>query len=396
MRNATRAACAAYAVALLAAGAAGLWRAPLTFDEVVYYEPAIRFFAVRLPHIPLDYPAPQPPLMYLVQAIVYRLSGGSIACVRALATLAAIGSVVLVAQMLRGRPRAAIVVLMIGTFPPMLAYAFSLKQHWMTLIFLLAGYLCWQRARDAAAAMWLVCAMMTSQIAAAFVVALIVRQIITHRRVVPYLAPVAALLALAVWWRGLQPPMYQVIGNGAQPHLLHLYWPQLLLLLFEAGIWIVMMIADRWRRVAACLVLAPVAVYALQWSRIMIVRPDPDPMYYERAAGPMLGLIRAAAGSGLASVVIAATAVSIGCALFLLRRDDDDVAHVQTYAAAYGAVMLPVPFFFESYHALFVLGSWAILGPRMAGSRSRWMLAANIGAIVVGIGYAIFRFRTAS
>jgi|GEM_PF-3007812 len=395
MRNATRAVCATYAGALLIAGAAGLWHAPLTFDESVYYERAIRFFAVRLPHVPLDYPAPQPPLAYLIQAIVYRLTGGSIVCVRALATLAAIGCVVLAARMLADRPRAAIVALMIGTFPPMLAYAFSLKQHWMTVLLLLSGYVFWERGRDVAAAMWLLGAVLTSQIAVAFVLALIVRQIVMRRPVLPYLVPLAALAGLAAWWGGLQPPVYRVAGTGAEPHLLHVYWPQLLLVLFESGIWIVPMIADRWRRVAASLVLVPIAMYTLQLSRIMIVRPGPDPAYYEHAAGPMLGLIRAVGGTGFASVVLASIAVSIGCGLFMFRRDAE-TGHVQTFAASSALVMLPVPFFFESYHALFVLGSWMILGRRMAASRSRLMLTVNLAAIAAGIAYAVFRFRTPS
>lgn len=395
MRNATRAVCAAYAGALLIAGAAGLWRSPLTYDERQYYEPAIRFFAERLPSVPLNYRAPSPPFAFVLQAIVYRLSGGSVACVRALATVSAIAAVMIVAGALADRPRAAVVALMIGTFPQMLVYAFSLKHHWMTVLFVIAGYALWQRRRDAASSAVLLCAVLTSQIAAAFVLALVGRQFAARRRLVPYLVPLAALAALAAWWHGLQPPMYRVGGNVGQPELLHHYWPQILLLLFVAGIWIVPMIGGHWRRIAAVLLLAPLAAFLLQQSRIMIVRPDPDPAFFERATGPMLGLIRAAAGTGFASLVMAAIAVSIGCALFVMRRDDD-VALAQTYAGAYALVMLPVPFFFESYYAVFVLGSWMILGHRMAESRSRLSLAANLAAILIGTGYAVFRFRMLS
>jgi 4-amino-4-deoxy-L-arabinose transferase-like glycosyltransferase len=102
-----------YALALLIAGAAGLWRAPLTTDEAWYYDRAIRFFAGRLPHVPLDYPAPSPPLGFVLQSILFRVSGGSIAAVRALSTLAAITTVILIGRALKDQARGPLIAWMV-------------------------------------------------------------------------------------------------------------------------------------------------------------------------------------------------------------------------------------------------------------------------------------------
>lgn len=391
MRHPAHVTAAACSVALAAAGAAGLWGAPATWDERQYYAPAIRFFSERLPGIPLNYPAPSPPLGFVLQSVVFRATG-SFAAVRMLSTFAAIVVLFLVAEWLKGFARAPLMVAAMASFAPMTAYAFSLKQHWLTLLFLVLAYVLWQTGRHWPAGSCLLLAAGTNQIAVAFILMVVIRQIVRRAQWVPYALPLIAVGALVWYWHGPQPPMYRVAGIANQPAFLHFVWPQLLLLAFECGIWIVPLFSSWWRKAVFTLPVIAVAILLLRWSDMLVTRPDPDPRFYERAVGPLLGTVRLATRSDTISLVIMSIAVAVGVAICLMRRDDD-VASVQTYAATYAGTMLQVPFLFESYYSIFVLVSWLILGRRVAATRSRAVLAAQLGAIAFGVVYAAVKFR---
>ena len=383
--RATLAALAASAL-LLAAGAALLWRAPLGFDEARYYEPAIHFFAERLPAVPLDYPAPAPPLGFLLQGIVFRLTG-SLAAVRALCTLAACGTLFVLARWLGERPRAPWVVLSFATFPPMIAYAFSLKQHWITLLFLVCGLLAWRRERHGAAGLLRSLAASTNQLVAACALMVLLEQARRRRPLLAYTAPLLTLGAFVLAWRGFQPPSYVVGGFETAPGLGHLYWPQVLVLLLEIGVWIVPALPAWWRRAVWLVPAVPVLAWAFVRSRIMVVETAPE-LFFKQAVGPVLSILRQLLGTHGLSVAAVSVLAAAGAALFTFRRDED-LEDVHVYAAATGLVMLLVPFLFESYYVFFVLGAWTILARRMAESREPSLLVARLAGIAVGLAYGL-------
>jgi hypothetical protein len=394
MIDPAKAAAAGCGAALVAAGTAGLWRAPLTWDERQYYAPAIRFFSDRLPCIPLNYPAPSPPVGFILQSIVYRATG-SFTVVRMLSTVATIVVLFIIADWVKGSRRGALMVVMAASFAPMTTYAFSLKQHWFTLLFLVLGFVAWQSGRQWLAAGWLLLAVGTNQIAVAFILMVLIRQLGRRALWVPHTLPLAAMGALAVYWHGPQPPMFRLAGVASQPAFLHFVWSQLLLLAFECGVWIVPLFALWWRKAVLTLPSVAVAVFLVGWSGMLVMRPDPDPRFFERAVGPVIGTIRLFARNELISLVVVSMVISIGWALWFMRRDDD-VASVQTYAAMYAVTMLQVPFLFESYYAMLVLVSWMILGRRAAETRSRDVLVAQLAAIVFGLVYLVFKFQRPS
>jgi len=371
---------------LLAAGAALLWRAPLGFDETRYYEPAITFFAERLPAVPLDYPAPAPPLGFLLQGIVFRLTG-SLAAVRSLCTLAACGTLFVLARWLGDRPRAHWVVLSFATFPPMISYAFSLKQHWITVLFLVCGLLAWRREKHAAAGLLLALAASTNQLVAACALMVLLEQVRRRRHVLAYTAPLLALGAYVLAWRGFQPPSYAVAGFDVSPGLGRFYAPQLLVLLLEIGVWIVPALPSWWRRAVWLLPAVPVLTWAFVRSRIMVVDPQPE-LFFRHAVGPILSILRQLVGTHGLSVAAVSVLAAAGLALFLFRRDAD-LEDVQVYAATTALVMLLVPFLFESYYVFFVLGAWTLLARRMADSCEPSLLVARLAGIAVGLAYGL-------
>ena len=376
-------------LALVIAGAARLWQAPMSWDERVYYEPAIRFFAERVPRVPLDYPAPSPPLAFVLQGVMYRMTG-SFAAVRALSTFAAIAVLLILAAWVGNRPRGSLIVLMTAAFAPMSVYAFSLKQHWFTLLGLACGFVLWKRERHWAAAVALLIAVGTNQLAVAFILMIIARQLIRHAPVIAYALPLVALGMLVLYWQGPQPAMFRVAGATNQPAFLRPVWPQLLLLAFVCGGWIIPFFESWWRRAVWMLPVALIAAPLLRLSGVMAIPPEQGGRIYERAVGPLLDTIRFVARTEIVAIAITAIVIAIGCSIFLLQQDED-VATVRVYAATWGVTMLPVPFLFESYYAFFVVGSWIVLSRRLSESRSFPVAVAQIGAIAFGLLYAFVK-----
>src|SRR5215208_3587911 len=115
MANA-RAALLIYAAAMIIAGVAWGWHAPLSSDEQRYYLPAAKYFAERTPNVPLNYPMPMPPFALVLQGIVWRATE-SVGALRLVSTLAAIGAAWVVASMMGNSRHEALLLLMIGTHP---------------------------------------------------------------------------------------------------------------------------------------------------------------------------------------------------------------------------------------------------------------------------------------
>jgi hypothetical protein len=369
----TRRALVVYAVTLLVAGAAWEWQAPLNWDERVYYLPAIRFFAQRLPGVALNYPMPMPPLALIVQGAVYRLSG-SVAWLRMLSTLAAIGAAAVFATMLGNTKRDALLLLMCGAFPMALMNAFTLKHHSIVLLCCIGALALFERRRAGAAALLLAAAALTHQIAGAAIATLFVMSMLERRfRDAAMIAASATpLVALVLFWRGVRPPMYaatftqEPVVTGLQP-------AQLMVLLFMAGAWIAPAVWVRWRIAALAVPFAAIAVYATGLMR-------PAAVFY-RLAGPVSSLVAAATGNRyLAGVIGAGALCALGAAAYAEKQ-----TQFRIWSATYGLAMLPVPYFFESYYALFVTMAWVMLRKSIV-ERPIWF---PVAAIAAGVGYVI-------
>ena len=366
-----------YAVAMLIAGIAWGWRAPLSWDEQQYYLPAAQFFAERLPHVPLDYPMPMPPFALIVQGILYRWTG-SVAVLRMLSTLAMIGAVAVFATTGKSGDRSdkAWVVLMFGTFPAALLNAFTLKHHALVLLCCTAAFALWQRRRVVPAATLLAIAALTHQIAGAAVASLVVLSLLERRIRDAVIVAVAALplAALVLLWGGTRPPMHhetftsEPAVGGVQP-------AQILVLLFMAGVWIAPAVGVRLKVAALALPFTAIWMYA-----VGLMHPA---SVFERLAGPVSSLIAAATrGGALAAAIAAAVVAALGVALYFKKERAFGV-----WSAMYALLMLGVPYFFESYYALFVAIGWMLLRDRVA-ARPSWF---PVAATLAGIGYVIVK-----
>lgn len=370
----TRRALLAYAAAMIVAGMAWGWRAPLGWDEQVYYVPAARFFAEALPRVPLDYPMPMPPLALAMQGVVYRFTG-SVAILRMLSTAAMIGAVAVFATMLGNSRRDALLLVMFGTFPASLMNAFTLKHHTFVLLCCTGALALRQRQRVGLAAVLLCAAVLTHQIAAAMIATLFVLSLLERRKRDALVIALSALplAALVVWWRGARPPMHGA-AFPAEPVMSGLHPAQILVLLFMAGVWIAPAVGARWKLAGVVLPAAAALVHVAG-----LMRSEAE--VFARLAGPVSSLISAAAAHRyVAAVIVAGALVALGAALDFDRRVD-----LAVWSAMYALVMLPVPYFFESYYALFVGIAWILLRKALA-ERPVWF---PLAATLAGVGYVI-------
>jgi hypothetical protein len=382
-----RAALIVYAVAVLGVGAVRAWQAPLSFDEQRFYFPAIQSLARELPHVPLNYALPQPPAMLVVQAAVWRVSG-SIVLLRALSTLAVIGGVFVVAAIVAGSDGASVLLLlMVGTFPTILLNAWSLKQHAFTLLFLLAAVLAWKRHRIVWVAVFLALATLTNQLslalAATFGILALLRWMSERSReafieLVVIGCSVLPLLALAVAWHGVQPPLFaiafpEVPASRFNP-------AQVLLALIMIGFWVAPLVVDP-KRSWAALVLIPAAAMLVHVSGL--VRPVGNDIY-AGAVGPVTNVIRSATHAYPLTVIATALLAALGVLFFR----DVKSSSAWMYAVLCIAALTRVPYYFESYYALVVCVVWPLAADEVVAKRR---MAVQSAYIVAGTAYAIVK-----
>jgi hypothetical protein len=355
----------AYAAAMLVAGMAWGWHAELGWDEQQYYLPAAKFFAAH--GFALDYPMPMPPFALVVQGFVYRMTE-SVFVLRMLSTLAMIGAVAVVAAM----TRSAWLVLMFGTFPAALMNAFSLKHHAVVLLCCVAALALWQRQRVVPASLVLMLGALTHQFTGAMIGTLVVLSLMERRVRDAAIVALSALplATLVLYWGGARPPMHEATFTG-EPALSGVQPAQLVVLLFMTGTWIAPAVGVRWRIAAAALPFTAFWIHAAGLMKPASV--------YERLAGPVSSLI-AAATSG--QVLLAAIAVGALAALGVAALRGREVA---IWSALYAVMMLGVPYFFESYYALFVCIGWLLLQKEIE-ERPPWF---PIAATLAGVGYVI-------
>ena len=369
-----RASLVIYAAARVVAGAVWGWRAPPNPDEQRYYLPAAQYFAERLPNVPVDYPMPMPPFVLAVQGILWRITG-SVAVLRMLSTVAAIGAAWVVASMMGNTRNEALLLVMIATHPAALMNAFTLKHHSFVLLCCVGSLALWERKRVGPAAVLLAIAALTHQIAVAMIGTLFLLSVIERRwrDAVLVTLPVLPLMALIVFWGGARPPMHEATFTG-EPSVSGLQPVQILVLLFMAGVWIAPGLRIRWKVAAIALPFTAIWMHAAGLMRPASV--------YERLAGPVSSLIAAIARQPVAAAVAAGALAALGIALYFEK-------HVQlaVWSAMYAGVMLAVPYFFESYYALFVAVAWVLLR-RRAAEMPAWF---PVAATLAGIGYVVVK-----
>jgi hypothetical protein len=393
----------AYAVALLAIGALGGWKLPLSWDEKTYYLPAVEFFAARLPRVPLDYPFPGPPTGLVVQALVYRLSGGSIVAMRVLSTLAAIATSLVLFRGLRGRRDSlgeATYFLMICAFPVVLYNAFTLNQHTLVVAFVVTALVLWGRGtpksipRCALVALLLTAAVTTNQLAISVCVVLGADALFQGRPTgAPKVAsaaaaflPMLSLIPFFVLWKGPVPPMHREFDAVRRVSLGAFNPAQLLLGLLIIGVWVAPAVGfPKSSRFWSALILVG-AVLALPVSVLYLAPAS----FYNLIVGPISTSLRAIAA---VSQPLAVAAGSLAAALGLLgvvrgARAWESGARVCVLAATFGIVMLFVPYLFESYYLIFVVSALVLLGEDIRRAWPSWPLVLHrLGMVGAGLAY---------
>jgi hypothetical protein len=264
---------------------------------------------------------------------------------------------------------------MFGTFPAALMNAFTLKHHSLVLLCCVGAYTAWQRKNITGAAALLAVGALTHQITVAMIGTLLVLCLFERRvrdAVVLSLAGIP-LAALVIVWGGLRPSMHEATFTG-EPSLSGVQAAQLLVILFMAGTWIAPALPLRWKVAAAATPFTAAGVYAAGLMR-------PSASVYARLAGPVSSLIAAMTrGHVLAASIVAGVLAALGVTLYLKNRTPFLV-----WSAMYSLVMMAVPYFFESYYALFVGMAWLILGDELS-QRPRWF---PLAASLAGVGYVI-------
>lgn len=382
----------AYAAAMIVAGVAWGWRAPLGWDEQRYYLPAAQFFAER--GVALDYPMPMPPFALVVQGFVWRLSE-SVFVLRMLSTLAMIGAVAVVAATTT-TTKSHWLLLMFGTFPAALLNAFSLKHHAIVLLCCVGAYALWERQRVVLASLVLAVGALTHQFTGAMIGLLVVLSLMDRRvRDAAILALSGVPLAILVFlWAGARPPMHEATFTG-EPAMSGVQPAQIVVLLFMAGTWIAPAVGvRRWK-----LALLALPFTALWMHAAGLMKPA---SVYERLAGPVSSLIVAVTrGQVLVAAIAAGALAALGVAVVVGRLRGFGVSglaktaeprnpatpQLVTWSGFYAVVMLGVPYFFESYYALFVTVGWVLLR-REIEERPPWF---PIAATLAGIGYVIVK-----
>ena len=363
-----------YAAAMVVAGIAWGWRAPLSWDEQKYYLPGAKYFAERLPNVPLDYPMPMPPFALVVQGIVWRATE-SVAMLRVLSTAAAIGAAWVIALMLGNARKEALLLLMIATHPAALMNAFTLKHHSLVLLCCVGALALWERKQVALAALVLAIGALTHQITCAMIGTLFVLSLLERRTRDAVVIALSALplFALIAFWGGARPPMHEATFTG-EPSMSGLQPAQIAVLLFMAGAWIAPGLRIRWKVAAIALPFMAVWFYAAGLMHPASV--------YERMAGPVSSLITGVLRQPLAAAIAAGALAALGVALYFGK-------HVQlaVWSALYALVMLAVPYFFESYYALFIAVAWVLLRRNVEEMPAWFPVAASLA----GVAYVVVK-----
>ena len=376
-----------YAAVLVAIGLTNAWSAPLAWDEKTFYLPAIETMAAQLPHVSLQYALPQPPVMLVVQAALWR-AWPSVAFLRAMATLAFIATIFIIARIVM--PRNATTVLLVAmtaTFPAMLANAYSLKQHTFTFLFLAAALLAWTRGRTARAAIFLALATLTNQLALAFgaTLGILALSRLWRERSRAALGDTlllgAALLpfaALVIVWHGVQPPAFiATFPDVAPPRTSP---PQLMFALLMIGFWLEPLVAVWRRAVILGLLLTPVCSLFIHWSGIV----EPFGAKLDgRAAGPIMSVIRALTPIYTVWVIAAGLLAAAGVLFF----SDATSIKARLYVLICVAALLRVPFYFESYYALVICVAWLLLADVIAERRPVLVVPIQCAYVLFGAAY---------
>lgn len=367
---------AIYVVIVVALGLLGAWTGPLTWDESRYYKPAVEYFAERFPSVPLDYPMPMPPLPLMVQGCIFRVTG-SLLILRLFSSLAAIAAVAVAATVVRASRSGVLLVVMIGSFPSILANAFTLKHYTLLLLLLVGATVQWIRGRVVFTTLLLAAACLTHQIAAALVLAFVSDALLSRRfRDSLLIASAAAPLVLLVLsWGAMRPPMYGA-AFSSEPSVGSVHAAQFLVLLVVAGVWLAPGL--RLRPITASL-LFPVAAALIHFSSLMR-----DGSVYERLAGPISSAISLVGGRNYPLMVTLA-GLAVACGLTIGHERNRMIA---LWVLAYGGVMIFVPYFFESYYAMFVAISWTFLRDRF--SARHWFFP--LAVILAGVVYTSLQF----
>lgn len=363
-----------YAALVSVIGLSGAWTAPLSWDESRYYLPAARFFAERFPMIPIDYPMPMPPLPLALQGALFSVTG-SVAALRIVSSIAAIGFVALFASIAGSHRWAAVAALALGCFPVALSNAFTMKHHTLLLLLMMAGLAQWNRGRVQSAAVLLGAAVLTHQIAAALIGTLVIAVLRERkfRDAMILSLSVVPLAVLFVAWRGARPPMYD-LAFANEPRV-GLHPSQILVLLVMAGVWLAPTVSLRPRvALAASILILPL----MHVSGLL-----QDGTIYERLAGPVsTGLQTVDGGFYVPRLVGASLLAGLGVNAFA-----EFEYPAQVWAIMYGLAMMFVPYFFESYYAAFIIVGWVFLHRRLAAR-----VGFPVAVILAGLAYLLLKF----
>ncbi|MFZ2491716.1 MAG: hypothetical protein WA208_09540 [Thermoanaerobaculia bacterium] len=391
-----------YALGVVVFGFAARWTAKLTFDEETFYAPAVAFFAERLPAIPLNYPMPFPPAGIYLQAVLWQVLP-SFALLRAATSVAAIALVLVVAHLLRGQSslRAALLVLMVGTLPTFFLSAFLLKLHALAILCNVAAFALWERRRSGWAAVALTVGMTVQQTTLATTAALTILTLLRDGRVSRQAAlksafvlglsflPIAILFAV---WGGFRPPMYaEVFQEDAGIGRLHAR--QLIVLLLMIGVWIAPVIGSLRSLIRLAAASFPFALLFTHVSGVM----KPGAPFMSQIAGPVSSSIEAL-GGGMYGARLAGTAllVAFGMATVIVSLLDRTLDPVRLWSLAvwtsiFGCMMLTVPYYFESYYALYVIVAWLIVRWRLLSDPSRSIVVFQTLAISAGLVFVLLK-----
>jgi hypothetical protein len=369
----------------------------LNYDEAIFYVPAIRHIASRLPRLTLDYPFAAPPVALHIQAILFRLAPENFALIKLFSAASALlvcGSVWYLVSRERPIRFAWTVFLMLTCFPFLLNSASQLKHHEFTIACLILGYAFWQRNSFqtdyrylAAASFFFTAAVGSNQFAVVLPIALALHLLLFESRpskvaaVLACIVPGLFLLACFFIWRGPQSPVISAMLED-NVGLLAVRPAHLVGILLTLGAWLfpVLKVTSKDMTVAAWSFVPSAVLVHLTG----LFRPDAD--FHYILAGPVSTLLKAISLHSYALCVLLAAAV-VACGIARTISLALDSRRFPTlfvlYATLFFATINFVPYYFESYYLYLILPAYLILLPRLVAANTDKL--ARVGQLSVGL-----------